>query len=44
MIRSELDVEEQQARIAKLRKDAEKSDTGSHITVTLAGDLESYGE
>jgi hypothetical protein len=42
MIRSELDVEEQQIRIAKLRKDAEREDRNTNITVTLTGDLESY--
>ena len=42
MIRSELDIEEQQIRIAKLRKDAERDDRNTNITVTLAGDLESY--
>ena len=43
MIRSELDIEEQQIRIAKLRKDAERDDRKTNITVTLAGELESYG-
>lgn len=42
MIRSELDIEEQQIRIAKLRKDAERDDRNTNITVTLAGELESY--
>lgn len=42
MIRSELDIEEQQIRIAKLRKDAEREDRNTNITVTLTGDLESY--
>ena len=43
MIRSELDIEEQQIRIAKLRKDTERDDRSTNITVTLAGELESYG-
>lgn len=42
MIRSELDIEEQQIRIAKLRKDTERDDRNTNITVTLAGELESY--
>jgi hypothetical protein len=43
MIRTEEDIEEQRARIAKLQREAEKTDTGSKVTVIIEGDS-SYGE
>lgn len=43
MIRTEEDIEEQKARIAKLNREAEKSDTNSKVTVIIEGDG-SYGE
>jgi transposase-like protein len=43
MIRTAEDIEEQRARIAKLRKDTEKADTDSQVTVIIEGD-KSYGE
>lgn len=36
MIKSDADLREQEARIAKLKKDAETDDTNSNITVTFA--------
>lgn len=44
MIRSELDDEEQLARIANLKKQAEKDDKDTSITVTLEGELPEYAE
>lgn len=43
MIRSEEDIEEQKARIAKLQREAEKDDKSSSVTVIIEGDR-SYGE
>lgn len=43
MIRTEEDIEEQKARIAKLHREAEKSDQSSCITVKLEG-MDGYGE
>ena len=42
MIRSAEDVEEQKARIEKLRKEAEKSDKNDGFTITLEGGTEAY--
>lgn len=44
MVRSEEDIEEQRARIDKLRKEAAKEDRSSTITVTMEGDIGSYGK
>lgn len=45
MIRSELDRQEQEARIANLQKQAEKSDKGDgKITVVLEGALKDYAQ
>lgn len=44
MIRTELDDEEQRARIANLKKQAEKDEKDTAITVTLEGELEDYGQ
>ena len=44
MIRSEEDIEEQKARIAKLQKDAQDEDKNRTITVTLEGDLSRYAQ
>ena len=41
-IRSDMDDEEQQARIANLRRQAEKQDGGDDVTVTMEGDLADY--
>jgi hypothetical protein len=35
-VKSDADLREQEARIAKLQKDAESDDTNSNITVTFA--------
>ena len=43
MNRTEEDIEEQKARIAKLKRDAEKEDRSSQVTVVIEGDS-SYGE
>ena len=44
-VRSEADAREQEARIAKLQREAEKEDnTETEIKVTLVGDLEKYSE
>lgn len=43
MIRTEEDIEEQKARIAKLKREAEKSDIDSKVTVIIEGEG-SYGE
>lgn len=42
MIRSEEDIEEQRARIDKLRKEAEKSDKHDGFKITLEGGTEAY--
>ena len=43
--KSEADMREQEARIAKLRREAEKEDnTETEFKVTLVGDLEKYSE
>lgn len=43
MVRTLEDIEEQKARIAKLRREAEKEDNGkSSITITLEGELSEY--
>lgn len=42
MIRSAEDIEEQKARIEKLRKEAEKSDKNDGFTITLEGGTEAY--
>ena len=44
MIRSEEDIEEQKARIAKLQKDAQDEDKNKSIIVTLEGDLSRYAQ
>ena len=42
MIRSDADMREQEARIEKLRKDAQREDSNKEITITLEGDLDDY--
>ena len=42
-IKSAEDMEEQRARIDKLRRDAEREDKSASITVTLEGGLAEYG-
>lgn len=42
MIRPELDVKEQEARIANLQKQAEKDERNTSVTVTLEGELAEY--
>lgn len=42
-IRSDEDIEEQRARIAKLHREAEKDDRSASITVTLEREMDSYG-
>ena len=45
MIRSDQDIREQEARIAKLQKEAEKQDNEkSSITITLEGSLSDYAQ
>ena len=46
MIKSEKDLQEQDARIKKLQNDAQKADAGgkSSITITLEGSLSDYAE
>ena len=45
MIRTQEDIEEQKARIAKLQKEAEKQDNDkSSITITLEGGLSDYAQ
>lgn len=44
VFRSNLDRMEQEARINKLRKDAEEEQKDTTITVTFAGDIEEYGD
>lgn len=43
MIRSAEDLEEQKARIEKLRRESEKNDNNNTITVTLEGAMAEYG-
>ena len=43
-IRSPDDIEEQRARIEKLRREADRDDRSASITVTLEGVMDSYGE
>lgn len=43
-MKSELDMQEQIARIEKLRKDAEGDTTDKEIKVTIGGDLEVYSQ
>lgn len=43
MIKSAEDLEEQRARIDKLRKDTERGDQSTSITVTLEGGMAEYG-
>jgi hypothetical protein len=42
MLKSELDKKEQEARIAKLQKEAESEQTDNEIRVVIEGDLERY--
>jgi hypothetical protein len=42
--KSDLDMQEQIARIEKLRKDAEGDTTDKEIKVTIGGDLEVYSQ
>lgn len=44
MIRTERDDREQDARIAKLQKEAQKEDKNNAITVVLEGDLKKYAQ
>ena len=44
VFRSKLDQAEQEARINKLRKDAEADQKDSTITVVFEGDMETYGD
>lgn len=44
MIRSDEDIEEQKARIAKLQKDAQDEDKSKSITIMLEGDLNRYAQ
>ena len=44
MIRTAEDIEEQKARIAKLKKDIQDDDKSKTITVTLEGDLNRYAQ
>ena len=45
MIKSDQDIREQEARIAKLQKEAEKQDNDkSSITITLEGGLSDYAQ
>jgi hypothetical protein len=41
-IKSAIDIREQEARIANLRKNAETEDTSKEIKVTIVGDLDEY--
>lgn len=43
MIRSEEDIEEQKARIAKLHREADREDRSASVTVLLEGVTDSYG-
>lgn len=42
-IKTELDIKEQEARIDKLRKDAEEENKDKTVTVVLEGDIDKYG-
>lgn len=44
MIRSDADIREQEARIEKLRRDADRDDSSGIITVRLPGGLEDYAQ
>lgn len=44
MIRSDADMREQEARIEKLRRDADRDDGSGTITVRLPGGLEDYAQ
>ena len=44
MIRYAEDIREQEARIAKLQKDAQDEDKSKSITITLEGDLSRYAQ
>lgn len=43
MIRTAEDIEEQRARIEKLRRDTERGDQSATVVVTLEGGIDSYG-
>lgn len=43
-IKTELDIEEQKARIAILKKQAESDDSGKDIQVTIASELDEYSK
>ena len=43
-IKSEADIREQEARIAKLQREAQEDDGTTEITVTLEGDLKEYSK
>ena len=43
-IKSDADMREQEARIAKLQKDAQAEETDTDIKVTIAGDIEVYSK
>ena len=43
-IKSDIDLKEQEARIAKLQKEAQADETDSEIKVTIEGDLEIYSK
>ena len=44
MIRTQEDIDEQKARIAKLQKEAQKEEIDTEIKVTIGGDLEVYSK
>jgi hypothetical protein len=44
MIKSEIDLREQEARIEKLRKDAAGEEKAPKIEITLGGGLEDYAK
>ena len=44
MIRSDADIREQEARIEKLRRDADRDDSSGTITVRLPGGIEDYAQ
>ena len=44
MLRSELDRQEQEARIANLRRQADTDQETNDITVTILGDLNEYSK
>ena len=43
-VKSEADIREQEARIAKLRKEAEDTETDREIKVVIEGDLDGYSK